>query len=325
MGNEFRGRAAHSAERFGASRDHWWHDDYLRFRAKSWELERVKRALDVGSGIGHWGRRLAGLLRQDATVVGVDRDPLWVETATERADAAGLGDRFSYTLGSVEALPFEDACFDLVTCQTVLMHLADPLQGLREMARVAKPGGLVLVAEPTNVLAPVLLGSITLDEPPERTAQHFRFQLTCHNGKKALGEGDSAIGERMPLLFQQAGLERVELRTNDRTASFVAPYDSPLEQAMREELASDIARGRWVWDREQTRKYFVAGGGNDAELDALFDSAMELPEARAQRARCGNVRACRRIFVLFGLGLEGCRLRERAWPAHSHRGKSRMR
>src|SRR3954451_2776793 len=113
----------HSAVWFGDQRDFWWNRDFLELVARRLGLDRVRSVLDVGAGVGHWGRTLAAVLPDDARVTGVDPEPQWVEEATRRADAAGVGARFTYGAGAVEALPFEDASFDLVTCQTVLIHV----------------------------------------------------------------------------------------------------------------------------------------------------------------------------------------------------------
>jgi SAM-dependent methyltransferase len=131
---------------FGDLRDYWWNLDHLELCAKRLGLDAVRSVLDVGAGVGHWGRLLGHVLPPDATVVGIDREPRWIEEATRRAVEAGVGDRYSYQQTSAEALPFEDASFDLVTCQTVLIHVADPRKVIREMVRVTKPGGLVFLS-----------------------------------------------------------------------------------------------------------------------------------------------------------------------------------
>ncbi len=59
MGNVLKGAPEHSAEYFGETRDHWWHDDFIEMIAKRWRLESVRSILDVGCGVGHWGRVLA--------------------------------------------------------------------------------------------------------------------------------------------------------------------------------------------------------------------------------------------------------------------------
>src|ERR1043165_3807557 len=126
MSNEFKGVDAHSAEHFGDTRDDWWNRDFIEAVAKRWRFHEVRRVLDVGCGVGHWGRLLAPTFAKDVHLCGVDREALWVEKAAERARAAGLGERSDYRLASADALPFDDASFDLVTCQTLLMHVPDP-------------------------------------------------------------------------------------------------------------------------------------------------------------------------------------------------------
>ncbi len=157
MANEFRTLDSHSAEYFGDTRDYWWNADFLELMGRRLSLDRVRDMLDVGCGVGHWGQLLAGLLASDARIEGIDRDPLWVDKAAARAAARGLDGRCKYQVGVAEKLPFADASFDLVTCQTLLIHAHDPAAVIAEMARVARPGGLVLAAEPNNVASALIL------------------------------------------------------------------------------------------------------------------------------------------------------------------------
>src|SRR5215212_3908216 len=144
------GHEPHSAAYLGESRDFWWNVEQLELCARRNGLGHVGSALDVGAGVGHWGRLLTHVLPPAATVTGIDREPQWVEEATARAEAAGLAERFSYRVGAAEELPFEDATFDMVTCQTLLIHVADPRAVLAEMIRVTKPNGTILASEPNN-------------------------------------------------------------------------------------------------------------------------------------------------------------------------------
>jgi protein-L-isoaspartate O-methyltransferase len=89
------GGEGHSAAYFGAQRDFWWHLDHLALCAHRIGFERVHSVLDVGAGIGHWGRLLSHVLPPEATVVGVDRERPWVERATQYASEAGAAGRFS--------------------------------------------------------------------------------------------------------------------------------------------------------------------------------------------------------------------------------------
>src|SRR5262245_3624454 len=116
MANEFKDKSSHSAEYFGDTRDYWWNADFIKLMAERWSLHRVRDALDVGCGVGHWGQVLGRVLPGHAQVTGVDRDPFWIEKAKERAEARGQAGRFHYLVGLVEKLPFPEDSFDLVTC-----------------------------------------------------------------------------------------------------------------------------------------------------------------------------------------------------------------
>src|SRR5262245_9423130 len=122
-------------------RDTWWHQDTLDLMAERLRLDEARSVLDVGCGAGHWGQRISTLLCEGAPIVGVDHEPGFLQDARSRA-ARFPAARFEYREGCAEVLPFEDDTFDLVTCQTVLIHVADAEAALREMIRVTRPGGL---------------------------------------------------------------------------------------------------------------------------------------------------------------------------------------
>jgi SAM-dependent methyltransferase len=287
MANQLRGLAAHSAEYFGDTRDHWWNADFLEMIGRRWRADRLQRVLDVGCGIGHWGRTLAGILPETATLVGVDREPLWVGKAAERAGAAGLASRFDYRQAAAEDLPFEDGTFDLVTCQTLLIHVPDPGRVLTEMIRVARPGGLVCAAEPTNGAA-LLLDALALGESPDAAGRLAQFQLVCEHGKRTLGEGDNLLGEALPGLFARLGLEAIEVRQNDSCWPMVPPYSSAFEAAQAEEAQDAVARDIGLWDEPTTRRYFLAGGGKAPDFTERWDAVLGLRRRTAEAIRANR-------------------------------------
>ena len=278
MGNEFAARAEHSAEHFGDTRDHWWNLDFLRLMAQRWQLEGARNVLDVGSGVGHWGFALAAVLGEGVRVTGVEREPRWIEVASERARQRGLGARFSYRQGDATRLPFADDTFDVTTCQTLLIHLREPGAALAEMRRVTKPGGRVMVAEPNNLTAALLQDSISGQAPVESIVELVRLQLICERGKARLGEGDNSLGDRVPGLFVEQGLVDVEVYANDKVLALLSPYASAEQRAFVEEERDRLARGLWNWSESETRRFFLAGGGSARDFEGCFRRALAARE-----------------------------------------------
>lgn len=278
MGNEFKGQAGHSAEHFGDTRDHWWNSDFLQLMVQRWQLDRARDVLDVGSGVGHWGQLLASVLSDDVRVTGVEREPRWVEVASARARARGLGERFSYLQGDATRLPFADDTFDLTTCQTLLIHLREPSVALAEMQRVTRPGGRVVVAEPNNLTAALLLDSVTNQASVESIVELVRFQLICERGKVALGEGDNSLGDRVPGMFAEQGLVDVQVYVNDKAPAIFPPYATDAQRAAVEEERDGLARGHWNWSESETKRFFLAGGGSERDFPGYFSRGLAARE-----------------------------------------------
>jgi SAM-dependent methyltransferase len=290
MSNAFKGESAHSADYFGDTRDHWWNRDYVALLAERWGFAAVRDALDVGSGVGHWGMTLGEHLPPDARVTGVDREPRWVAAATERAAARGLGGRFRYLEGAAEALPFADGCFDLVTCQTVLIHVPDPAAVLREMIRVTRPGGIVAVCEPNNLAQALMADATTFTGPVEDLLAMVGLQLRCERGKAALGEGDNSVGQLLPAMFAEAGLADLKVSMNDRAVPLAPPYEAPWQRPMLEEMLDFAARDYGLWSHDVTRRYYLAGGGAPEDFAGHWALALRLLRRAADEARAGTYR-----------------------------------
>ena len=271
----------HSAEYFGEVRDYWWNADFLALVAQRWRLADVHRALDVGCGVGHWGTLLSGLIAPEAEMVGVDREPEWVAESARRAS----GRRYSSQVASVETLPFPDDTFDLVTCQTVLIHLADPARAIREMMRVTKPGGLVAVAEPNNIAESLLLDSVSMTAPVDAVVDRVRFQLTCERGKIALGEGNNSLGGLVPGLFASCGLDDVHVFANDKVPTLFPPYTTKEQQVFVAETRRELS---WNWSEPVSRRYFEAGGGAPEAFAGHWERALTSKRAAVAAVDAGS-------------------------------------
>ena len=105
------------------------------------ELRPGLDILDVGCGPGTITADLAALV-SPGTVTAVDSSQS-VLTQAERAAAKAGADNIRFSVADVHALDFPDASFDVVHAHQVLQHVGDPVQALREMRRVCRPGGVV--------------------------------------------------------------------------------------------------------------------------------------------------------------------------------------
>jgi hypothetical protein len=107
-----------------------------------------------------------------------------------------------------------------------------------------------------------------------------QFHLVCERGQIALGLGDSSLGDLVPGLFAQAGLERIETYMSDKVSLMLPPYESEEQRALAGEYAAALERGAFGWTREEAWRYYSAGGG---AADAFEDAwARRVAENRAQ-------------------------------------------
>lgn len=98
--------------------------------------------LDVGCGDGVLAVELA---KRGAKVRGIDSSEAMIAAARQRAASDNI--EIDFNRAAAESLPFADNQFDVVTAIAVLCFIDDPGAALREMARVLKPGGRLIVGE----------------------------------------------------------------------------------------------------------------------------------------------------------------------------------
>lgn len=277
---------AHSEEQFGAQRDFWWHRDFLDLMATRWRLSEASSLADIGCGRCHWSRLLYPYLKAPARLAGVDREPRWVAEADQifrEAFPDVPSKLFTFIEGEATNIPLPENAFDVVTCQTLLMHVAQPIEALREMLRILRPGGLLICVEPNNLWNYMAVTSLAADEPVEAIVRRFEFWLRYHRGKVALGEGDHTIGDLLPGYFARLGLCDISVFTSDRAAPVFPPYDRPAQQALvsQEQEWKHSATG--PWDRAELRRCVLAGGGSEEFFAHVFAELVE-KFAREQRA-----------------------------------------
>lgn len=116
----------------------------LTFLEKT-DLPDSARILDAGCGLGGSTRLLAK--QKDWQARGIDLSPSFIEAAGILTRRTGLENRARFRTGSILDLPWEDASFDAVLCQHILMNIDDKTQAIREFFRVLRPGGRLLLHE----------------------------------------------------------------------------------------------------------------------------------------------------------------------------------
>jgi ubiquinone/menaquinone biosynthesis C-methylase UbiE len=105
------------------------------------------RVLDVGTGPGYLALAAARLVAPGGVAAGIDASPEMIARARLRAARRGLA--VDYRVAAAEALPFDDASFDVIVSRLVFHHLPGDVKrrALGEMARVLTPGGRLVVAD----------------------------------------------------------------------------------------------------------------------------------------------------------------------------------
>jgi SAM-dependent methyltransferase len=161
-------------------------------------LREGMRVLDVGCGPGDVSFIAARLVGPSGHVLGVDAAPEAVEVARERADEYDLS-AVSFQHTTIGDLTLDEPV-DAVIGRLILMHLPDPIDTLRQLARFVRPGGLIAFSEhdPTAVRC----------TPPLPTFQAVADGIVA--SFRALGLSP-AFGLELHSVFQQAGLPAPQL------------------------------------------------------------------------------------------------------------------
>lgn len=174
---------------------------FRAYKSRTFDLLRLSggdMVLDAGCGLGDDARALAERVGSTGKVVGVDQSEFLIGEARRRT--AGRNLPLEFETGDCQHLRFPAASFDACRSDRAFQHVANPLDGLAELVRVAKPGGRVVVSEPD-------WGTLAVDGGPKEAARPILdfYVDTLRNGW---------IGRQLPFMFREAGLIEIEIHSD---------------------------------------------------------------------------------------------------------------
>ena len=124
--------------------DRGWRRKAIRFAV---DPQRPCRILDVACGTGDFTIALARAAVPGSHVTGIDLSEGMLALLPPKAGKAGVADRIDAKCGDCAALPFGDASFDAVTVAFGVRNFEDRAVCLKEMRRVLRPGGSLVILE----------------------------------------------------------------------------------------------------------------------------------------------------------------------------------
>ncbi len=197
-----------------------------------------ERVLEVGCGTGVVIRDLAALVGRRGEVVGIDASRRLLERARALCRERGRGGRITLRVADGARLPFAAGRFDAALAVTVILHVAEPLRVVREMARVTRPGGRVAVQDQD-------FGVVAVTHPDRALTERIMRGVA----ERVYAEPHS--GRRLPGLLRTAGLVNVRLLTDVYQDTTLEPWTKTFlerraERAVRFDIVDAATAERWL-------------------------------------------------------------------------------
>lgn len=245
------------------------------------------RIVELGCGTGFWGRVLAEGLRGRGSLLATDLDPRLVRRARRLARAAGLTIA-TYRAADATRTGIRGRSADLVTCHRLLCVVPDPQAVVGEMARLARPGGRVVLNEHDHS-ADVFYDP---DDPGLSRLSDERNAAFIAGFRRLYG-GDHSVGSRTAALLVDAGLVDVSV-TGVLAWNAAPPFDC--------RVSEDELRAYFEWmlesqlspDASRDRAY--RAGGWSARAERAFLDRMRRGIER--RLASGDLRGWGRVSLV---------------------------
>ena len=199
------------------------HRLWKRFAVDLAGVRAGQRVLDLASGTGDLAARFAGLVGPGGRVVMSDINNAMLSNGRDRMLNLGHAGNIQYVQVNAEAIPFADNSFDCISIAFGLRNVTDKEKALREMRRVLKPGGRVLVLEFSH----------PTDKTFAKVYDLYSFKLMPLMGKLVAKDADSyrylaesirmhPDQEHLKAMMEAAGFDRCDF--HNMTGGVVAAH-----------------------------------------------------------------------------------------------------
>ncbi|HEX3002023.1 MAG TPA: methyltransferase domain-containing protein [Methanoregula sp.] len=213
---------------------------------------RPRQVLDAGCGAGADLVALAALVSPECRLVGLDASAALLSRAVERT-TTGCREQCSLARGDITQTPFRDDAFDACRIDRVLQHLNKPDAAVRELARILRPGGVLVAFDNDWESFSISLGDQEIAA---------RIRKAWHNSFAS-----GRIGRHLPSLFETCGITAVRAESRELVLTDLAMatqvFDLPdlLERMVR---AGELEPGETaiIWEeliRTEKKGAFKAG------------------------------------------------------------------
>lgn len=169
---------------------------YKRRTYSLMEIRANSVLLDVGCGTGEDVIAMAHLVGPGGQVIGIDKNPAMIAEGWKRAEGRGLP--VTFQVEDSHGLSFADDMFDAVRSDRAVQHMDDPPRAIREIVRVTRPGGVIVISEPD-------WETLTIDSQNRDLTRRIANYMT----DRAVKQG--WMGRQLWRIFQEAGLNEVRV------------------------------------------------------------------------------------------------------------------
>ncbi|MBL7078311.1 class I SAM-dependent methyltransferase [Candidatus Shapirobacteria bacterium] len=243
----------------------FWNEDQLGLIFKNIDTGVIHNFLDAGCGLGYFTFLAARFLNKQCDLLGIDIDPKLIKIARRNINKYNFSN-VSFEVGDIYNLKAPKGSFDFIAEQLTLLHLEKPEEAIKELLRVLKPGGSLLVIEPNNLAMSVVYNNVTDNLSIEEKIALLSFEMRVQQGKIKAGEGDDNYGDRILELLVKHDMKILDIRLCDKLSPVYPPYDS----FEKKRLIKSVRNEHSLYWEKLFKRYYIAAGGLSKEFDKIW-------------------------------------------------------